>query len=111
MTYLITIGIAVLAYFGWNWYKATKDPDVQAASDLRMNVFNYRHYRKLYDDYSKFMQQHGPSSKESDDYFVKTIWPQIKNPNEWRRYQQYRQEQYDAEYRERINNWLGGNKH
>ena len=84
----------LLAYFMMsvisNWIKAMKDPDVQVASDLRMSIKRYRHYQRLYDEYHEFMLKHGIDSHASEEKF-KEIFKQIDNPNEWRRYQQYRQ--------------------
>ena len=72
-----------------NWIKAMKDPDVQIASDLRMSVKRYRKYQRLYDEYAEFMDRHGTNSHASEEKFEK-IFKQIDNPNEWRRYQDFR---------------------
>lgn len=99
MTNVIVAAVVVgILYFGWTVFKASKDPNVQTASTLRMTISRFKHYERLYDEYDEFMQKHGIDSHDSDEFFAKTIWPQISNPNEWRRYQQYR---YDKAAQER----------
>ena len=71
------------------WVKAMRDPDVLIASDLKMSVKRYRLYQRIYDEYHDFMVQHGTDSPLSEQKF-KELFKEIKNPNEWRRYQQYR---------------------
>lgn len=93
---IILIAIALLAGWLWHFFKALKDPDVQNASRLRMNVKRYRHYQRLYDEYHDFMMKHGVNSQASEKKFVE-IFKQIDNPNEWRRYQAYRLEQQQEE--------------
>lgn len=68
--------------------KAVKDPDVQAASDLRMSISRFRLYKRLWDEYQEYMEVHGTNSKESNEKF-KEIFKQIPNPNEWRRFGDY----------------------
>lgn len=97
MSYIINgiiIGLVGLAgYFVvfliYEIIKATKDPDVIAASDLRMTVRRYKKYREWYDEHQRLMEQYGIESKEAEKYFV-SFFKKIKNPNEWRRYQAYR---------------------
>lgn len=72
-----------------NIIKAMKDPDVIAASNLRMDVRRYKKYREWYDEHQRLMRQYGIDSKEELEYF-RSFFKQIKNPNEWRRYQAYR---------------------
>lgn len=72
-----------------NIIKATKDPDVIAASNLRMDVRRYKKYREWYDEHQRLMRQYGIDSKEEQEYF-RSFFKQIKNPNEWRRYQAFR---------------------
>lgn len=72
-----------------NIIKATKDPDVIAASNLRMNVRRYRKYRDWYDEHQRLMRLYGIDSREEQEYF-RSFFKQIKNPNEWRRYQAFR---------------------
>lgn len=71
------------------WIKAMKDPDVQTASELRMSVKRYHKYQRLYDEYAEFMKIHGTHSRASEEKFAE-IFKQIDNPNEWRRYQEFR---------------------
>jgi len=78
-----------------------KDPDVQIASDLRMSVKRYRHYQRLYDEYQSFMIEHGVHSQASEKKFAE-IFKQIDNPNEWRRYQTYREQKQRNEYMKEL---------
>lgn len=94
MNILYGIG-AVVAGVVFYWLfltvKAMKDPDVLIASDLRMSIKRYRHYKRLYDEYHDYMLKHGANSRASEKKFVE-IFKQIDNPNEWRRYQAYREQ-------------------
>lgn len=92
------IGIVAVLFIGWLYYsvKALKDPDVQAAADLRMSITRFHHYQKLYDEYDEFMRMHGANSAASERKFVE-IFKQIDNPNEWRRYQEYRYQKAQEE--------------
>lgn len=93
---------SVLMYFLMftftQWVKAMKDPDVLAASDLRMSVKRYRVYQRIYDEYQAYMREHGADSPASERKF-KELFKEVKNPNEWRRYQQYR---FDLSRKERL---------
>lgn len=97
---LLTGGIAIVAYaaivIATNIIKATKDPDVITASDLRMDVRRYKQYREWYDEHQRLMREYGINSKEEQAYFLQ-FFKQIKNPNEWRRYQNYRLKQAHQE--------------
>ena len=93
MRFLIYALIAVAAYFilGWIYFtvKALKDPDVQEASKLRMQVKNFRKYRSIYDEEMTYLK----AGKTQPNRYE-----EISNFNEWRRYQQYRQEIADKQY-------------
>lgn len=82
--------------------KASKNPDVQAASDLKMTIQNYRKYQKLYDEHWDVMMKYGANSREAEHFFNKSIFPQINNHNEWRRYQNYREELQRKEMMDQI---------
>lgn len=89
-------GILAILAGGIIWWiietiKAIKDPDVQAASNLRMSISRYRLYKRLWDEYQEYMKVHGINSKESEEKF-KEIFKQVPNPNEWRRFGQYMEE-------------------
>ena len=71
--------------------KATKDPDVQAASNLGMSITRFHLYQRIFDEYQDFLCEHDAESKEAYDKF-KELFKQIPNPNEWRRYSKYREE-------------------
>lgn len=91
----------VVLYWLYQTFKALKDPDVQIATDLRMSVKRYRHYQMLYDEYQEFMLKHGVNSAASEKKFVE-IFKQIDNPNEWRRYQTYREQKQREEFMKDI---------
>ena len=92
----VVVGGAIL-YWLYLSVKSVKDPDVQAASDLRMSITKYRHYQRLYDEYQAFMLEHGTNSKASENKYLE-IFKQIDNPNEWRRYQAYREQNQINQY-------------
>lgn len=68
--------------------KAMKDPDVQAASNLKMSITRFHLYQRLWNEYQDYMKVHGIHSRDSEEKF-KEIFKQIPNPNEWRRFGQY----------------------
>lgn len=72
-----------------NIIKAFKDPDVQAASELKMDVRRYKQYREWYDEHQRLIEKYGIESKEEQEYFL-SFFKKIKNKNEWRRYADYR---------------------
>ena len=78
-----------LVQFIIHFIKATKDPDVRAASSLGMSINRYRQYREWYDEWQEAMTKFGIASKEANAVFDE-FFPQIKNMNEWRRYQEFR---------------------
>lgn len=88
---LCAVVLVAILYWLFLTVKAMKDPDVQIASTLRMSITRYRHYQKLYDEYQEFMLKHGANSQASEKKFIE-IFKQIDNPNEWRRYQAYREQ-------------------
>ncbi len=100
---------SVLMYFliftFTQWVKAMKDPDVLAASDLRMSVKRYRVYQRIYDEYQAFIREHGADSPASARKF-RELFKEIKNPNEWRRYQNYRYELAKKERQEEYKKYL-----
>jgi len=86
------LGAVVLGFVAmWIYHsiKAVKDPDVQASADLRIDIRKYRKYKYWYDEHQRLTREYGIESKEANDYF-KSFFKEIKNPNEWRRYQQSR---------------------
>lgn len=100
MVFLIYALIAIAVYFILEWayfmFKAFKDPDVQAASKLRMSIKHYRKYKEIYDEETACYK----SGKTPPNRF-----DEIANFNEWRRYQQYRQEKADEEYYNSLPEW------
>lgn len=106
MSFLYGIGaVAVGLIFYWLFVtvKAMKDPDVHIASELRMSIKRYRHYQRLYDEYQDFMLKHGVNSHASEKKFAE-IFRQIDNPNEWRRYQSYREQKQKNEWLKEVYN-------
>ncbi len=87
---LVFVGIIVLLLILMNTIKAMKGPDVKAASALGMNVRRYKQYQEWYDEHLRLMRIYGIGSKEEQEYFY-SFFKQIKNPNEWRRYQKSRE--------------------
>ena len=83
----LIVGIVIM--FIANIVKATKDPDVIAASNLKMDVRRYKKYKEWYDEHQRLIKLYGIDSKEEQEYFL-SFFKQIKNPNEWRRYQSFR---------------------
>ncbi len=86
---LVCMAIGVVIMLIINTVRATKDPDVIAASNLKMDVRRYKKYREWYDEHQRLISRYGIGSKEETDYFL-SFFKQIENPNEWRRYQQFR---------------------
>lgn len=88
------IGILTIILVIWliNFFKALKDPNVKAASDLRMSIRNYNLYKKIFDEHWACMQKYGADSIEAKRLFAQ-LFKEVKNPNEWRRYERWRLEQ------------------
>lgn len=106
---LFGVGAVVVGFlFLWLYLtvKAMKDPDVQAASSLHMSIKRYYLYKKIYDEYDEFMKVHGPASAASEKKFAE-LFKQIPNPNEWRRYQEYRYRLFHEKRREEFRDILG----
>lgn len=98
---LVFIVIVILLSIITNIIKATKDSDVRAASALGMDIRRYKKYQEWYDEHQRLMTVYGIDSKEEQEYFL-NFFKQIKNPNEWRRYQDYR---FQKSSQERKNSW------
>lgn len=84
---LVYIAVISLILIITNIIKSLKDPDVLAASDLRIPIYRYRKYKEWYYEHQRLMKKYGIDSKEANDYFV-SFFKKIKYPNEWRKYQQ-----------------------
>lgn len=100
------IVVGFLLYWLYLTIKAMKDPDVQAASSLRMSIKRYHLYKKIYDEYDEFMKVHGTNSAASEKKFAE-LFKQIPNPNEWRRYQEYRYRLFQEKLRQETRDILG----
>lgn len=98
---IIVAVIGAILYWLYLTAKAMKDPDVQIASNLRMSIKSYRRYQRLYDEYQAFMLQHGSNSQASEKKFLE-LFKHIDNPNEWRRYQAYREQKQREEFFKEI---------
>lgn len=102
---IAAVVIGAIIYWIFLTIKAMKDPDVQAASSLRMNINRFRHYQRLYDEYQYFMMEHGAHSVASERKFA-DILKQIDNPNEWHRYQDYRLKKQQHEFQKELNKFM-----
>ena len=71
--------------------KARKDPDVQAASFLCMDIRRYKTYKYIYDEHQKAMQKYGIDSPEANRIFCE-LFKQVKKTSEWHRYQEFRRQ-------------------
>ncbi len=108
LVYLFSALFAVTIYFVIYWIqesiKAAKDPDVQAASNLRMSITRFRLYQRLWDEYQEYMKVHGINSRESEEKF-KEIFKQIPNTNEWSRFGQYMEKKQREEMLNEIDKY------
>lgn len=86
---IAAIAASIVMMWLYGVIKATKDPDVKAASKLGIPINRYHKYKEWYDEHQRLMEQYGINSKEAASYFA-SFSRQIKYPNEWRRYQQSR---------------------
>lgn len=86
---LIALGGLFVVVFIYNFFKASKDPDVKAASALHMTIGRYNLYKELFEKHQAAMSKYGIHSKEATEMFIKEINPRIPNPNEWRRFCEY----------------------
>lgn len=98
---LVVVAVGAIAYWAYLSIKAVKDPDVQAASSLKMSITRFHNYQKLYDEYQAVMLKHGVHSAAAERKFAE-IFKQIDNPNEWRRYQAYREQKQRMEFMSEI---------
>lgn len=99
---ILAVLAGVIIYWVYSAIKATKDPDVQNAAKLRMSVTSYRKYQAIYNEFQDFMLEHGYDSPATEKKFSE-LFKQIKNPNEWRRYQAFREEVQRNEILDAIN--------
>lgn len=86
---LIALGGLFVVVFIYNLIKASKDPNVKAASALHMTIGRYNLYKELFEKHQAVMSKYGIHSKEATEMFIKEINPRIPNPNEWRRFCEY----------------------
>lgn len=93
----IFVAVMVIFTILTNVIKSFKDPDVLKASELKMDIRRYKKYREWYDEHQRLMSQYGIESKQAEQYFLE-FFKQIKNPNEWRRYQDFRYKQSRVEW-------------
>lgn len=99
---LCLVGIVFLCGWLWHFFKALKDPDVIAAADLRMDINRYCLYREIYDELQEIMRTYGVDSPYVDETFRVKMLPKIKNLNEWRRYQTYREHMQQKQFAEEM---------
>lgn len=70
--------------------KSLNDPDVKDASKLRMSIREFTLYKELWEDYQRHLESLGSDKFDAGEaYFVKNIFPRIKNMNNWRRFGEY----------------------
>lgn len=87
----IGIAIGFLWLFVKNYRKALKDPDVKLASKLRMSMPIYRDCQELFDERQKWF------SENLNGNFDNMPKRMPKNPNAYRKYEQYRSFMKDKE--------------
>ncbi len=108
LVYLFSALFAVIIYFVIYWIqesiKSTKDPDMQAASNLKMSITRFRLYQRLWNEHQEYMKVHGINSRESEEKF-KEIFKQIPNQNEWKRFGQYMEKKQREEMLNEIYNY------
>lgn len=88
--------------------KSIAKSDIKAAVTLGIPVMRFMHYQTLYNEYQDFMREHGANSQASEKKFAE-IFKQIDNPNEWRRYQDYRYGLFQQQIAEDTRSMLGFN--
>lgn len=103
---LIALGGLFIVCWIYNSIKAAKDPDVKAATNLRMTITRYNLYKKLYEEHQESMRIHGFNSKEANEKFME-IFKQIPNPNEWRRFCDYQGKLQRDEMQKELDKYLG----
>ena len=101
------VGLGVIVMWLYYSIKAIKDPDVKAATDLRMTIGRYNLYKRLYEKHQSAMKEFGSFSSEADEIFAKEIYPKIPNPNEWRRFCDYQLKKQREEFRKEMDDILG----
>lgn len=78
--YIFSGLFAVIIYFLFFWIqesiKSSKDPDVQAASNLKIGINHYRLYKRLWDEYQEVLKIHGIHSSKTEEKF-KELFKQI----------------------------------
>lgn len=75
--YIVFGGFIVTFKPIYRWLKSKMDPDIKAASSIRMSVENYRKYREIYDE-QVMCHKMGKTPPDRT--------AEITNMNEWRRY-------------------------
>lgn len=88
---------AVLAGFFLMWLvlsiKAIKDPDVQAASKLGMDIRRFHKYQEIFDEQCECHRNGTPIPDRTAE---------IPNMNEWYRYGEWRLEKDKEEFRKQV---------
>lgn len=102
---IFIVSFFIVSYIMFAW-EARKDPDVVLASRLGMTIGRYRQYREWYDEFQRLMLEHGTNSKIAHEYFM-SFFPKIKNLNEWRRYQDFRAQMDNEQWRAYLKDGFG----
>ena len=95
------VGALIFAYWLYCFIKATKDPEVIEASDLRMTITRYRKYKEAKNRIQEIYRTHGVNSPQANEY-VDRIISELPNMNEWRKFMDYQLKKKQDETRKRI---------
>lgn len=86
---LLAVGIYFLFIWVREAFKATKDPEVIEATELRMDIRRYKKYKDMSERISKVYKEYGLNSSIAEKK-VNDIIKEAPNYNEFDRYQRYR---------------------
>ena len=96
------VGAFIFAYWLYCFIKATKDPEVLEASDLRMTITRYRKYKEANNRIQEIYRTHGTNSAQANKE-VDLIISGLPNMNEWRRFMDYQLRKQHDEMQKMIN--------
>ena len=87
----IVLSIALALIFMWvrEAFKASNDPEVIEASELRIDIRRYKKYKDMSERISKVYKEYGLNSPIAEKK-VNDIIKEAPNFNEFDRYQKYR---------------------
>lgn len=96
------VGAFILIYWLYSFIKATKDPEVLEASDLRITITRYRKYKEANKKIQEIYRTHGTNSDHANKE-VDRIISGLPNMNEWRRFMDYQLRKQHDEMQKMIN--------